>query len=414
MWSWMVSSKRALSRSRSAGWHYLKIAFDKLPLLIIFWGTYLFVSLYVVLEAEWRIHLIRGCSRQHDANSCGLLSCWSLSNWCQSANEFNRKASPVSENNCWQWAKGLIEPYWTHDRYLENSGCVGMCVNMCKLPTQDFFTKEFGLPLTMNPSRLPHSFVQLCCFSSPLGLVFYVSNRPSSESLLVACMLGVVPVTNKFEGYVLHNLQRKLGFQYPRSCAFCVRWECQTVIWCCWQTQNVFTDFEDMSCEMIYGQMPPPPEEDPAFQQPCFKDICEFRAMIVLTVCSQFCLWVLARAPTLCIFTTLEVILLSLLFFCNTRLKTSRYDQFHGIQGLSFSHMPTMRSRYNSKSAEPSMSKASNLSNSGLVPSTPLLENWLRAIAVVLLHFQFTYPAIIFLCAHLLSKHQAELRDCTD
>lgn len=37
-------------------------------------------------------------------------------------------------------------------RYLENSGCVGMCVNMCKLPTQDFFTNEFGLPLTMTPN----------------------------------------------------------------------------------------------------------------------------------------------------------------------------------------------------------------------------------------------------------------------
>lgn len=37
-------------------------------------------------------------------------------------------------------------------RYLENSGCVGMCVNMCKIPTQDFFTNEFGLPLTMIPS----------------------------------------------------------------------------------------------------------------------------------------------------------------------------------------------------------------------------------------------------------------------
>ena len=38
-------------------------------------------------------------------------------------------------------------------RYLENSGCVGMCVNMCKIPTQDFFTNEFGLPLTMIPSK---------------------------------------------------------------------------------------------------------------------------------------------------------------------------------------------------------------------------------------------------------------------
>eukprot|EP00262_Sarcandra_glabra_P018586 TRINITY_DN6721_c0_g1_i5.p1 TRINITY_DN6721_c0_g1~~TRINITY_DN6721_c0_g1_i5.p1 ORF type:complete len:226 (+),score=24.68 TRINITY_DN6721_c0_g1_i5:304-981(+) len=69
-------------------------------------------------------------------------------------------------------------------RYLENSGCVGMCVNMCKLPTQDFFTNEFGLPLTMIPN------------------------------------------------------------------------------------------FEDMSCEMVYGQVPPPFEEDLVSKQPCYANIC--------------------------------------------------------------------------------------------------------------------------------------------
>ncbi|KMZ61821.1 hypothetical protein ZOSMA_4G01100 [Zostera marina] len=69
-------------------------------------------------------------------------------------------------------------------RYLENSGCVGMCVNMCKFPTQDFFTNEFGLPLTMTPN------------------------------------------------------------------------------------------FEDMSCDMIYGQVPPPFEEDPVSKQPCYDSIC--------------------------------------------------------------------------------------------------------------------------------------------
>ncbi len=37
-------------------------------------------------------------------------------------------------------------------RYLEQSNCVGMCVNMCKLPTQQFFTKKFGIPLTMTPN----------------------------------------------------------------------------------------------------------------------------------------------------------------------------------------------------------------------------------------------------------------------
>jgi hypothetical protein len=37
-------------------------------------------------------------------------------------------------------------------RYLEQSRCVGMCVNMCKLPTQAFFTRDFGIPLTMTPN----------------------------------------------------------------------------------------------------------------------------------------------------------------------------------------------------------------------------------------------------------------------
>ncbi|CAI5954651.1 unnamed protein product [Closterium sp. NIES-64] len=72
----------------------------------------------------------------------------------------------------------------TKCRYLEVSGCVGMCVNMCKLPTQDFFTNDFGLPLTMTPN------------------------------------------------------------------------------------------FENMSCEMVFGQMPPPLSEDPALSQPCFAALC--------------------------------------------------------------------------------------------------------------------------------------------
>lgn len=37
-------------------------------------------------------------------------------------------------------------------RYLANSQCVGMCINMCKLPTQAFFTQDFGIPLTMTPN----------------------------------------------------------------------------------------------------------------------------------------------------------------------------------------------------------------------------------------------------------------------
>lgn len=37
-------------------------------------------------------------------------------------------------------------------RYLEESACVGLCVNLCKVPTQEFFTQEFGIPVTMNPN----------------------------------------------------------------------------------------------------------------------------------------------------------------------------------------------------------------------------------------------------------------------
>lgn len=70
-------------------------------------------------------------------------------------------------------------------RYLEQSGCVGMCVNMCQQPTQSFFTDKVGLPLTMVPN------------------------------------------------------------------------------------------FEDLSCDMLFGQSPPPLEEDDAYMQPCFPHVCK-------------------------------------------------------------------------------------------------------------------------------------------
>jgi hypothetical protein len=69
-------------------------------------------------------------------------------------------------------------------RYLEDSGCVGLCVNLCKLPTQRFFTEGFGIPLTMVPN------------------------------------------------------------------------------------------FEDFSCEMIFGQMPPDLQDEDCYQQPCLANHC--------------------------------------------------------------------------------------------------------------------------------------------
>lgn len=37
-------------------------------------------------------------------------------------------------------------------RYLAESNCVGMCVNLCQQPVQTFFTQQLGMPLTMEPN----------------------------------------------------------------------------------------------------------------------------------------------------------------------------------------------------------------------------------------------------------------------
>ncbi|KAK9747611.1 hypothetical protein RND81_02G003000 [Saponaria officinalis] len=46
-------------------------------------------------------------------------------------------------------------------KYLEESKCVGVCVNTCKLPTQIFFKEEMGIPLLMEPNFKDYS----CQFS---------------------------------------------------------------------------------------------------------------------------------------------------------------------------------------------------------------------------------------------------------
>ncbi|KAI0567642.1 Beta-carotene isomerase D27, partial [Gracilaria domingensis] len=37
-------------------------------------------------------------------------------------------------------------------RFLEESGCKGLCVNMCQQPTQRYFTDVLGLPVRMTPN----------------------------------------------------------------------------------------------------------------------------------------------------------------------------------------------------------------------------------------------------------------------
>ncbi|KAG2497918.1 hypothetical protein HYH03_004182 [Edaphochlamys debaryana] len=37
-------------------------------------------------------------------------------------------------------------------RYLEETGCASVCINSCKVPTQTFFARDMGIPLTMTPN----------------------------------------------------------------------------------------------------------------------------------------------------------------------------------------------------------------------------------------------------------------------
>eukprot|EP00471_Norrisiella_sphaerica_P006576 CAMPEP_0184490662 /NCGR_PEP_ID=MMETSP0113_2-20130426/18507_1 /TAXON_ID=91329 /ORGANISM="Norrisiella sphaerica, Strain BC52" /LENGTH=271 /DNA_ID=CAMNT_0026874655 /DNA_START=248 /DNA_END=1063 /DNA_ORIENTATION=+ len=37
-------------------------------------------------------------------------------------------------------------------RWLQESACTGMCINLCKRPTETFFKENFGLEMTINPN----------------------------------------------------------------------------------------------------------------------------------------------------------------------------------------------------------------------------------------------------------------------
>ncbi|EDX84287.1 hypothetical protein S7335_1984 [Synechococcus sp. PCC 7335] len=75
-------------------------------------------------------------------------------------------------------------------RYLEESQCVGMCVNMCKLPTQTFFTEKFGIPLTMIPN-----FEDLSC-EMVFGRVPPAADEDEvmTQSCLSECSTGTLSV----------------------------------------------------------------------------------------------------------------------------------------------------------------------------------------------------------------------------
>ncbi|XP_077239935.1 beta-carotene isomerase D27 [Tasmannia lanceolata] len=73
-------------------------------------------------------------------------------------------------------------------KYLEESKCLGVCINTCKLPTQTFFKDYMGVPLTMEPNFSDYS----CQFN------FGVHPPPSTEdkALQEPC-LQICPNANR-------------------------------------------------------------------------------------------------------------------------------------------------------------------------------------------------------------------------
>ncbi|ASC69183.1 hypothetical protein XM38_001090 [Halomicronema hongdechloris C2206] len=82
-------------------------------------------------------------------------------------------------------------------RYLAQSRCVGTCINLCKLPTQEFFSRDFAIPLTLTPN------------------------------------------------------------------------------------------FEDYSCKMVFGQLPPSLEDEEVYGQPCLVNQCDSAQATARAACHQ-------------------------------------------------------------------------------------------------------------------------------
>ncbi|KAH9626865.1 hypothetical protein KSS87_002265, partial [Heliosperma pusillum] len=87
-------------------------------------------------------------------------------------------------------------------KYLEESKCVGVCVNTCKLPTQTFFKEEMGIPLLMEPNFKDYS----CQFS--FGVPF--PPRENDTSIREPCFEICPSAPNQREG--INNVK-----QCPRS-----------------------------------------------------------------------------------------------------------------------------------------------------------------------------------------------------
>lgn len=71
-------------------------------------------------------------------------------------------------------------------RYLAESNCAAMCINLCKAPTQTFFTEQMGVPLTMEPNFEDYSCLMKFGVPPPS-----IENDPIlNQSCLRNCLTG--------------------------------------------------------------------------------------------------------------------------------------------------------------------------------------------------------------------------------
>ncbi|KAK1420449.1 hypothetical protein QVD17_22059 [Tagetes erecta] len=83
-------------------------------------------------------------------------------------------------------------------KYLEESKCVGICVNTCKLPTQEFFMDHMGVPLLMEPNFTDYS----CQFK-------FGVTPPEEDSILKEPCLEVCPNATRRQIAVADTLEMK-------------------------------------------------------------------------------------------------------------------------------------------------------------------------------------------------------------
>eukprot|EP00854_Cymbomonas_tetramitiformis_P007897 gene7897-9380_t len=144
------------------------VAFNRFCGLFPLWFTARHAAASTTLLLEWLV----GSSRVNDAP----------------ADTLPDDASDVPSSVAASALRGAVQPTGYKQgvllercRVLEESGCASVCLNVCKVPTQRFFTEEINLPLTMIPN------------------------------------------------------------------------------------------YETFECQFVFGATPPPPDEDPAFNTPCFQ-----------------------------------------------------------------------------------------------------------------------------------------------